>query len=124
MNQNNTGVNSKDESRHDVEQKSESLWKKGVQRDIEDPVKASKDICNLGIPVYILFAGRDWEWFDYELGLERLIDLGDAEVIYDAGMHWPEFNYEKGLHGLIRTGDTEFIFRAGRYWKVYNYEVG
>jgi len=72
MKKNGIDEKTKDEVYQDNEKKSEVLWVKGVRKELDDPVEASGELCRLGIPVYILYAGRDWEWFDYEPGLEKL----------------------------------------------------
>ena len=50
---------------------------------------------------HIYWAGRDWPKFNYEKGLDALIQKDETgECIYWAGKHWKQFNYEKGLNAL------------------------
>ena len=75
---------------------------------------------------HIYWAGRDWPKFNYEKGLDALIQKDETgECIYWAGKHWKQFNYEKGLNALIQKDKTgEWIYYAGIYWKQFNYEKG
>ena len=75
---------------------------------------------------YIYTAGKDWKQFDYEKGLDALIQKDkDGNQIYNAGVDWKQFNYEKGLNALIQKYKNEvLIYLAGRDWPQFNYEKG
>jgi hypothetical protein len=72
----------------------------------------------------IYYLGHNWKKFDYKKGLNVLIELKDYISIYLAGRDWKEFDYKKGLDALIELGDTNGIVDAGRDWKEFDYKKG
>ena len=45
--------------------------------------------------------------------------------IYRAGINWKQFDYEKGLNILIQKDKTgEWIYYAGKDWLKFDYEKG
>ena len=74
----------------------------------------------------IYYAGKDWKQFNYEKGLDALIQKDKTgRWIFYAGKDWKQFNYKKGLDALIQKDKTgEEIYYAGINWKQFNYEKG
>ena len=92
------------------------------------PYKLKENIQNyFSMAAYeIYIAGIDWKQFNYEKGLDALIQKDETDYyIYHAGVDWPQFNYEKGLNALIQKYKNEvLIYLAGRDWPQFNYEKG
>lgn len=96
--------------------KSKSALKRGIKRlELVD-----------GDGFYILRAGREWAYFDYDRGLNELIKRGRyPNHIYNAGLLWKKFNFEKGLDAIIKKDTTgEYIYKAGLSWKQFDFEKG
>ena len=60
-------------------------------------------------------AGKDYEYFDYDEGLNILIQQDKTgEWIYLAGLDWPQFDYEKGFRILKKF--PEYRAKAWKEW--------
>ena len=102
--------------------------RKHSQKFPSKPYKLKEDTQNLFsmIPRQIYYAGIHWLQFNYEKGLDALIEKDKTGYyIYDAGIYWKQFDYEKGLDALIEKDKTgNYIYLAGIDWPQFNYEKG
>ncbi len=76
---------------------------------------------------FIDYAGEKWKEFDYEKGLDALINLSrkdskNLQFVYDAGKYWKEFNSKKGFQAILDY-DTTGVLIFGAAWKNgWNYD--
>ena len=85
-----------------------------------------EDYSSLPVEKIHYFGARFYKQFDYEKGLNALIEKDeDGEYIYLSGRFWLHFNYEKGLDALIKKDKIGgYIYDAGRFWLQFDYEKG
>ena len=112
------------ESTNESKKAAKKIYIKGLKDPSEENFNKLLELDTDGTWLYQ--ASLDWEVFDYEKALDRLIEVdedGNGRYIYLAGSNWDHFDYKRGLDKLIKAEKIgEWIFYAGRYWKEFDYE--
>jgi len=110
-------------------QQSQSISKKLGKTAKKLPMKTLKleDVEeNLRDARYIYYDGKEGKKFNFEKGLNDLIELDNSgEYIWRAGWIWKKFDFKKGLNVLVEKDKYgRWIYYAGNDWKNFDNKKG